>query len=79
MTSKLGPEFHRAIKHLQTADFLLKEKKAKKLARLEARYIINISMHPLFWMSDNSWKIVRRRLKKYNLDHLLDIFLDKNN
>jgi hypothetical protein len=78
MASKLEPEFHVAIEHLQTADFLLKEKKAKKFARLEGRYIINETMHALFWMCDNSWKKVRGRLKKYGLDHLLDIYLDKD-
>ncbi len=77
MATKPGPEFKLAIEHLQTADFLLKEKKAKKLARAEGRYIINETMHALFWMSDNSWKKVRAKLKKYALDHLLDIYLDK--
>ena len=78
MASKPGTEFHIAIEHLQTADFLLKEKKAKKFARAEGRYIINETMHTLFWMCNKSWKKVRRRLKKYALDHLLDIYLDKN-
>ena len=79
MVPKSGPEFQKAISHLQTAAFLLKEKKAKKLAREEAIYIINTTMQPLFWMSDSSWKTVRRRLTKYKLQHLLDVFLETDN
>ena len=78
MASRPEPEFQIAIEHLQTADFLLKEKKAKKLARAEGRYIINETMHALFWMCDKSWKQVRRRLKKHALDHLVDIYLEKD-